>query len=384
MAGAACSADRIETVDARTVEGDVVAIDGKAVSVRVGDKTESLALAGVSEIVFAAADALMDHADQGLIISPEGDRLGYKDLTMAASRFRFTNDLLGLVTAPMSAVAVVLWPDAGLTPRQVERKYRQLKLPGGTDILLLEGDKGALMMLPGVLQGFAGDKILFKWKDKIRQVDLDLVRVIHLATVGGERPKPGGAIVGRKGSTVRFSSLAMEGRQITAVLIGLGKMKIDRDKVAAIRLRSSNMVNLADLKPSEVVERGFFDLKFPHRRNASVGGGPISLGGKEYRSGLGLHSFCELTYDLDQPFSQFVAVAGIDDAVRPNGNAVLTFLGDGKVLGEPIPLTGKDKQPTPVRLKITGVKKFAIRVDFGPDGLAVGDHVDLAAARLVK
>lgn len=384
MAAAACLADRVETVDARTVEGDVLAIDDKAVSVRVGDKTESLALASVSEIVFAAAEVLMDRADQGLIITPQGDRLACNNLTMAGSRFGFANDLLGKVTAPLSAVAVVLRPDAGLTPRQVEKKYRQLKLPAGTDILLLEGDKGALMMLPGILQGFAGDKVLFKWKDKIQRVDLDLVRVIHLAGVGGEKPKPGGSIVGRKGSAVRFSSLAMKGGRITAALVGFGEMKIDRDRVAAIRLRSPNMVNLADLKPAEVIERGFFDLKFPHHRNASVGGGPISLGGKEYRSGLGLHSFCELTYDLDGPYSQFVAVAGIDDAVRPNGSAVLTFLGDDKVLGEPIPLTGKDKQPTPVRLQLTGIKKLTIRVDFGPDGLAVGDHVDLAAARLVK
>ena len=96
-----------------------------------------------------------------------------------------------------------------------------------------------------------------------------------------------------------------------------------------------------------------------------------------------MHSFCEQTYALDGEYKAFVAVVGIDDAVRPAGDATLTFLGDGKVLGEPLRLTGRDKARM-VRLDITGVRTFTIRVEFGADKLDVGDHVDLAAARLVK
>ena len=46
-------------------------------------------------------------------------------------------------------------------------------------------------------------------------------------------------------------------------------------------------------------------------------------------------------------------------------------------------ITGKGK-PQPVRVKLTGVKTFVIRVDYGKDLLDSGDHVDLAGARLIK
>ena len=49
----------------------------------------------------------------------------------------------------------------------------------------------------------------------------------------------------------------------------------------------------------------------------------------------------------------------------------------------PLRLTGKD-DPQLVRAKVAGVKKLTIRVDFGQDNLDVSDHVDLAAARLIK
>ena len=58
-------------------------------------------------------------------------------------------------------------------------------------------------------------------------------------------------------------------------------------------------------------------------------------------------------------------------------------LADGRGLGEAVRVTGK-AEPRQVRLDVKGAEKLTIRVDFGQDGLGVGDHVDIAAARLVK
>jgi hypothetical protein len=96
-----------------------------------------------------------------------------------------------------------------------------------------------------------------------------------------------------------------------------------------------------------------------------------------------MHSFCELLIPLGEKFSLLVATAGIDDAVRPYGDATITFLGDGRPLGKPIRLTGKTA-PQPIRLKLEGVESLLIRVDFGEDNLGFADHVDLVAARLIK
>ena len=125
-------------------------------------------------------------------------------------------------------------------------------------------------------------------------------------------------------------------------------------------------------------------MTFAHRVNQSVGGGPLVLDKKTYDVGLGLNSFSHLEYKLDGQYKTFVATAGIDDAVRPAGNATLTILGDGKELCKPMDLTGKDEHPVELRLDLSGVKVLTIQVDYGPDKVAVGDHVDIVGARLVK
>jgi alpha-glucosidase len=101
-----------------------------------------------------------------------------------------------------------------------------------------------------------------------------------------------------------------------------------------------------------------------------------------YETGLAIHSRTELTWDLDGEYERFAAVVGIDDAVRPGGDATLELIADGHVL-ETVRLTGKDDSQV-LRCDLTDVKQFTIRVDFGEDGLESGDHVDLAMARVIK
>ena len=96
-----------------------------------------------------------------------------------------------------------------------------------------------------------------------------------------------------------------------------------------------------------------------------------------------MHSFCELTSDLDGAFSRLVMTAGIDDVAGPHGDAVLTIIADGKTLAEPVRLTGRDEARF-LRLDVANVKRLIVRVDYGPDGLDVADCVDLADARLIK
>jgi hypothetical protein len=115
----------------------------------------------------------------------------------------------------------------------------------------------------------------------------------------------------------------------------------------------------------------------------SVAGGALLLDGKQYLSGVGLHSQCELTYTLAGKYTLFVARAGINDAVRPAGEAILTILGDGKPLLKPTVLRGKEVS-VPIRLDVKGVKKLTIRVGYGPDKIDAADHVDLVAARLIR
>ena len=153
--------------------------------------------------------------------------------------------------------------------------------------------------------------------------------------------------------------------------------------VAEICFESERFVHLSDLTPSKVVQAGLFDTALRFRRDRSSAGTPIRLGGAAYAKGLGLHSRCELTYGVAGEYVTFAAVAGIDAAADRRGNATLKVLGDGKELIKPVKLVG-GAPPVPVRCDLSGIKQLTILVDFGDDGIDVGDHVDLADARLVK
>lgn len=49
--------------------------------------------------------------------------------------------------------------------------------------------------------------------------------------------------------------------------------------------------------------------------NQSIEGKPLTLNGTVYEHGLGLHANSEAIYDLDENYSRFTAVIGIDDEV---------------------------------------------------------------------
>jgi hypothetical protein len=241
------------------------------------------------------------------------------------------------------------------------------------------------VMVPveGAVKSMDAKNLTFRWDERDNQAERANVFAVRYAAGDTKYPKACGTIIGPDGTTVSFSSLSVNDQTVTIDTLAMGKKSFPVKNVAVMRLVSDRVTGLGDLKPSAQVEKAYFDHVLKYRVNASVGGKPIMLGGKTYRTGLGLHSFCELTYDLDGKYTRFVTIAGIDDAVRPIGDADLTILGDDKPIGQVLRVTGKS-DPADIKLDVTGVKKLTIRVDFGQDKLDAGDDVDLAGARLIK
>ena len=218
--------------------------------------------------------------------------------------------------------------------------------------------------------------------DQSRKIARTSVTLIRLASVAAKTAPLKGALRGRRlPRGLRVPD--RPGRQGRTRLPRPGQAgRRDREGGGrAVRQRPGRGPDRVEALGREGV--GFFGTTFHYRVNRSVAGTPLRMGGQTYRTGLGMHSFCELLIPLGDKYSLLVATAGIDDAVRPNGDATITFFGDGRPLGKPIQVTGKNA-PQPVRLKLNGVESLLIRVDFGQDGLDFADHVDLVAARLIK
>ena len=376
---------RVETIYARTVTGRLVAVTSEKVELQAGDKRRTLARRDVVEIVFAQADDLMAGENQIVIVTAGGGRIAVANLTVAEGFCSFDSPLLGKTRMLVSAAARIYMPTSRRTPAEIHKRYQAMKgrRDQATKDVLFVVQKDAWMAVRGVLKAMNAETITFAWKDTNRKIRRSTVPLIRLAGVGDKPPVTAGVLTGKCGSKLRFTTLTMLENSLTVKVPGLGELKIARGAVASIRFRSDRVVRLADLKPLRVVQRGFFDRAFGYRVNRSVGGRELRLGGKVFETGLGLHSFCELSFDVGGKYERFVAVVGIDDSVRPIGDAVVTFLGDGKKLIEPVRITGKS-DPKVVRLRIGKVRELTVRVDFGLDKLDVGDHVNIVAARLIK
>jgi len=385
-AAAAPPTVRVEKIDSTSVTGRLTALDGERVSLRETHADKPLApipLKDVEELHLREAKDAMETAGRPVVVTGAGDLVACKSVSVKDGKVDLAGTELGDLSLPLHVVSMIYLPVTGQTAGAVGGGVAKLNLGQPKQDELIVVRQSGWIGVPGVLKGMEGKEIVFAWKGEDRRIKTETVRAIRLAATADVSKPAAGVLTYAEGSRVAFRSLQCEGGQFEAVSAVLGRLKIPAGKVASVRFHSDRVRRLADLKPASVREYGFLDTATPHRVNRSAGGKPLRLGGREYRTGLGLHSFCEITYELDGEFNTFVAVAGIDDAVRPRGDAELTILGDGKPLLDTTRLTGKT-EPLSVRLDVKGVKILTVRVGFGPDKLDVSDHVNLAAARLIR
>ena len=127
----------------------------------------------------------------------------------------------------------------------------------------------------------------------------------------------------------------------------------------------------------KAAEQGWGDPQ----KNKSVGGGHLTIGGRQFARGFGTHSVSELHINLAGGAQSFSASVGVDDDV--NGNAassvVFTVRGDGKVLwqSDVMRAGGAARDFT---VDLTGVKSLELQVGDADDGDAY-DHADWADAK---
>ncbi|UCC29564.1 MAG: NPCBM/NEW2 domain-containing protein [Phycisphaerales bacterium] len=152
--------------------------------------------------------------------------------------------------------------------------------------------------------------------------------------------------------------------------------------VASVDVHSDRVVYVSDLSVADQRVRGLMHRSWPVRFDQSLSGGSLSISGRVFEKGLGVHSLTELTFEIAGDFETFVATIGIDDSVRPRGSVVFRILGDSKILFDSGSVTGADP-PRDIIVDVTGVKTLTLTVDYG-DELDLCDHANWGDARLLK
>jgi hypothetical protein len=206
-----------------------------------------------------------------------------------------------------------------------------------------------------------------------------------------------------------FSQASLKGRRIVVgmrdgSLVYANKVEADQE---SIKVELANGVKLAGGKASDIVALQslggpfvylsdlegadyrfvpYLSIEWPLARDRNVLGGPLTVDGKRYLKGIGLHSAARLTYKFDREYQRFDAEIALDDAAKGRGSVVFSaYLDRGGKWAEAFKSGNVrgGEAPQPVSIDVRGAKGITLTVDFADRGDEL-DYADWLDARLVR
>jgi len=385
----------LTTIEGATHTGELVSLDAAGAAVRAAGKTTTVAKADLQSVRRRRdpkaksggrrpPPPVTGQTRQGVLRTADGGIVPFTVATLEAGKLKAYSVLFGPLTLDVSHAASLAWTKRGPVSPELPEEIAALNLEGLTgDVLVASSDEAGLVPVAGVLKAIGPEKITFNYGGEDRTIDAAKVQYIRLAATAAKSAPARGVLVGIGGARVPFAAATLNHGDVRIQSLSLGTVAAPLEKVSELRYHSERVTYLSDLKPAAVCQSGSLgEAVFVYRTDQSALRKPLRLDGRTYARGLGMHSRCELTYQLDGAYVTFVAIAGIDDAARPRGHAILSISTDLKSRADTFTLTGADKARL-IRLDVRGANQLTILVDFGAD-LDIGDHVDLAEARLIK
>jgi alpha-galactosidase len=104
----------------------------------------------------------------------------------------------------------------------------------------------------------------------------------------------------------------------------------------------------------------------PIKPNRNIVGKVLSLCGKPYEKGMGVHAVSELVYPIRPEHKRFVALAGIDDDTKGRGSVTFEVYVDGRMVYETPILRARQQWHIDVPLA-PGAKTLRLVLTVGPD-----------------
>lgn len=269
------------------------------------------------------------------------------------------------------------------------------KLPGNHELFdraLAEGDaqkdrlfgliEGKVQPVDGVFGGMTAEGVKFTYGDRETELPRDRVFAVTLARLGKE-PEVAGLTM------LHLSDGSSFWAKVNSMSSGLAKVDMLRGPtidlpwatVQRLDVRSDRVVFLASLDPTRVRENAIAYVG-PWQRNRSVRGKPLTIRGKRFDSGFGVHATSRLTFNTHEKFPIFAATIGIDDETNGRGDCEFVIYGDDdqELLRKRV--RGND-EPLAIRVNIAGHDTITLAVERGED-LDFSDHGDWCDPRFIR
>ena len=261
----------------------------------------------------------------------------------------------------------------------------------GGDVIIIRRPGKALDELDGIVRDINADTVLFEFDgDKIPVLREKVFGIRYYQATGKKLPPALCQIQDTSGSRWLVQAASIKADQVEFQTVSGVSWRLPVSALINLDFSSGNLVYLSDLTATHVEWIPYLGTRlassrlsklYEPRQDRNFSGQPLQLGDQTYTKGLAIHSRTTLIYRLTDAHKSFQAVAGIDPAMRDNGNVELVIRGDDKELFRQS-ISGKDA-PITINLDISGVRRLSILVDFGQQ-LDIADHLYLCDARITK
>ncbi len=192
---------------------------------------------------------------------------------------------------------------------------------------------------------------------------------------------PHGVITLRTSGRLTAGDLSWAGNVIEARLQGGQSVVLEAERIVRLDVIGGRWQWLSQQQPISFEHTPMLSLNWAYANDHNVLGGPISVAGKTFEHGIGVHSRSSLTYDLKGLYDAFVTSFGVDDDSGPFADVDVAVFVDGQRRFEKAHVR-RGVLHGPVRLDVKRAKRVTLLVDFGENG-DVQDRLNWVETALV-
>jgi NPCBM/NEW2 domain len=317
-----------------------------------------------------------------IVLFPDGDRLARCKIGQTGEfNLGVHSFALEDLSIPLESILGLLL-DPGIDSGGADSMIARVRAePHESELVWLKnGDK-----LPGLLAGLDDKKLSFQpatGKVELPRSDVDALGFAQGQVVYRRPEGPYLELTLGDGSRLGVTGARIERGQVVATTRFKTPVRLPIGELAQVHVINGAVAYLSDRESSGTIYEPYLGPTRPYRRNASVSGEGLRLGGRVFDRGLGTQSRTLLAYKLEPGSKRFQALVGLDDRAGPLGNVVFKVRVDDKIVYESATMVAGEA-PKLVDLDVNGARFLILMTEFGERG-DVQDHANWVEARIVR
>jgi hypothetical protein len=394
------TADDVTTSAGKKLEGKLVGVDAKGISFATKDAKVDLLSRDIVEVFFGNKLQPEPKETYCAIELSDGSTIRVKKFLIKGKKFEVeqlpgpTGLAQPTYVLPLTSVFSAMKKADDANAKAAWQKM--LTTRGKRDLYVVAQPTGFTYFQGTILEGFENKEKKDQWEIRFEKEgggEAETLLQVRAAGYVFYQPQPANVppticrVMDIYGNALNATSIALAEGSVTVTTVSGATVKY-ASTAALVRLdyQRGNVAYVSDLNPKVdqpqlTPEEAKLNPTVPYLRDRALSNDTLKLDNQLYQKGLCIAPDTVLAFDLKGDYTQFLAMAGIDEnGANATSAAKLTIEGDGQVLFTGT-LTRKDKAKALV-LAVKGVKQLRIIVE--ADTPLNGNYVTLADARVQK